>query len=66
MINTTAEYLVSVKTDEGTLSVFRTMPTRPKTEKGRKSHITKLENYAKKQYPNWLEVKVIPAFEVTK
>ena len=66
MITTTAEYLVSVRTDEGTLSIFRTMPTRPKTDKGRKSHITKLENYAKKQYPNWLEVKVIPAFEVSK
>ena len=66
MNTTTAEYLVSVRTEEGTLSVFRTMPTRPTTDKGRKSHITKLENYAKKQYPNWLEVKVIPAFEVSK
>ena len=66
MNTTTAEYLVSVRTDEGTLSVLRTMPTRPTTDKGRKSHITKLENYAKKQYPNWLEVKVIPAFEVSK
>ena len=43
MNTTTAEYLVSVRTDEGTLSVFRTMPTRPKTQKGIKSHNTKLE-----------------------
>jgi len=66
MNTTTAEYLVSVRTDEGTLSVFRTMPTRPKTQKGIKSHNTKLEKWAMQQYPNWIEIKVIPAFEVSK
>ena len=65
MNTTTAEYLVSVRTDEGTLSVFRTMPTRPKTQKGIKSHNTKLEKWAMEQYPNWIEINVIPAFEVT-
>ena len=66
MITTTAEYLVSVRTDEGTLSVFRTMPTRPKTSKGIKAQNDKLEKWAMKQYPNWVEIKVIPAFEATK
>ena len=66
MNTTTAEYLVSVRTDKGTLSVFRTMPTRPKTQKGIKSHNTKLEKWAMEQYPNWIEINVIPAFEVSK
>ena len=66
MNTTTAEYLVSVRTDEGTLSVFRTMPTRPKTQKGIKSHNTKLEKWAMGQYPNWIEINVIPTFEVSK
>ena len=66
MNTTTAEYLVSVRTDDGTLSVFRTMPTRPKTSKGIKAQNDKLEKWAMKQYPNWVEIKVIPAFEATK
>ena len=58
---TTAIYQVQVKTDEGSLSFLRTMPTRPKTQKGIKAHNTRLENYAKKQYPNWntIDVKLI-------
>ena len=66
MISTTAEYLVSVRTDEGTLSIFRTMPTRPKTSKGIKAQNNKLEKWAMEKYPNWVEIKVIPSFEVTK
>ena len=58
METTTATYQITVKTTTGTLSFMRTMPTKPKTEKGLKSHKTRLENYAKKQYPNWKEVKV--------
>ena len=66
MNTTTAEYLVSVKTDEDVINVFRTMPTRPKTSKGIKSQNDKLEKWAMKQYPNWIEINVIPAFEATK
>lgn len=55
---TTAIYQVQVKTDEGSLSFLRTMPTRPKTQKGIKAHNTKLENYAMKQYPDWKEINV--------
>ena len=59
MKTTTATYQIQVTTDEGSLSFLRTMPTRPKTQKGIKSHNTRLENYAKKQYPNWTEINVI-------
>lgn len=58
MNTTTATYSITVTTDEGTLSFLRTMPTRPKTNKGRKAHNTRLENYAMKQYPNWKEINV--------
>ena len=60
MKTTIAIYQIQVKTDEGSLSFLKTMPTRPKTQKGIKSHNTRLENYAKKQYPNWTEINVIP------
>ena len=59
MKTTTAIYQIQVKTNEGSLSFLKTMPTRPKTQKGIKSHNTRLENYAKKQYPNWTEINVI-------
>ena len=66
MITTTAEYLVSVRTEEETFSVFRTMPTRPKTSKGIEAQNNKLEKWAMKQYPNWQEINIIPTFEVSK
>ena len=66
MKTTTATYSVSVTTDEGTLSFLRTMPTRPKTKKGIKSQNNKLEKWAMERYPNWVEIKVIPTFEVSK
>ena len=66
MNTTTAEYLVSVKTDEDVINVFRTMPTRPKTSKGIKSQNNKLEKWAMEKYPNWQEINIIPTFEVSK
>lgn len=63
MNTTTAEYLVSVKTDEDVINVFRTIPTRPKTSKGIKFQNDKLEKWAMEQYPNWQEIEIIPAFE---
>lgn len=59
METTTATYRIEVTTDEGSLSFLKVMPTKPKTSKGIKSQNTKLENYAKKQYPNWTEINVI-------
>ena len=66
MNTTTAEYLVSVKTDEDVINVFRTIPTRPKTSKDIKFQNDKLEKWAMEQYPKWQEIKIIPAFEATK
>ena len=59
MNTTTATYQIKVTTDEGSLSFLKDMPTRPKTQKGLKSQRTRLENYAKKQYPDWTEINVI-------
>ena len=56
----TVTYKIEVITDEGFLSFLKVMPTKPKTKKGIKSHNTRLQNYAKKQYPNWKEINVIP------
>ena len=58
MQTTIAVYQISVKTDEGSLSFLRTMPTRPKTQKGIKAHNTRLTNYAMNRYPNWKEIDV--------
>ena len=66
METTTATYSITVTTDEGTLSFLRTMPTRPKTQKGIKSQNKKLEKWAMEKYPNWQEINIIPTFEVSK
>lgn len=58
MKTTAATYQISVTTDEGTLSFLKTMPTTPKTQRGIKSHNTKLTNYAMKQYPNFKEIDI--------
>ena len=54
----TATYQIQVTTDEGSLSFMRTMPTRPKTQKGINAQKTKLENYTKKQYPGCKEINI--------
>ena len=40
------------------MSFLRTMPTRPKTNKGRKAQNTRLMNYAMKQYPNYTDIDI--------
>ena len=53
-MNTTAAiYKIEVTTNEGSLSVLKVMPTRPKTHKGKKSQNTKLSKWVEKQYPNF-------------
>ena len=53
-MNTTAAiYKIEVTTDEGSLSVLKVMPTRPKTHKGIKSQNNKLSKWVEKQYPNF-------------
>ena len=60
MKDTSATYQIEVTTDEGKLSYLQTMQTRPKTAKGIRAQNTKLENYAKKKYPNWSSIEVKP------
>lgn len=54
----TVDYTITVKTNEGTVSFMRQMPSVPKTQKGIKSHNTRLEKYAMKMYPNWEEIEI--------
>jgi len=59
-MNTTAAiYKIEVTTDEGSLSVLKVMPTRPKTHKGIKSQNNKLSKWVEKQYPNFTSYEVI-------
>ena len=53
METTTATYSISVTTDEGIATFYKTMPTKPKTQKGIKSQNNKLSKWVEKQYPNF-------------
>ena len=66
MQTTTQTYLISVTTEDQYFSFYKTMPTRPTTSKGIKSQNTKIENWTKRQYPDWVEIDIIPAYEATK
>ena len=58
MNTTTATYQINVTTDEGLLSFLKTMPTRPKTQKGIKSQNNKLSKWVEKEYPNYTEYEI--------
>jgi hypothetical protein len=58
--------MISVTTEDQIFTFYKTMPTRPTTSKGIKSQNDKLEKWAMKQYPNWVEIDIIPAYEATK
>ena len=60
METTTAQYLIQIKTDEGTMSFFKTMPTKPKTANGIKSQNNKLSKWIEKEYPNFIEYDITP------
>lgn len=60
MKTTTAQYRIQIKTDEGTRSFFKTMPTKPKTSKGIKSQNNKLSKWVEKEYPNFIEYEIVP------
>ena len=67
MQTTTATYQISVTTDdENIITFYKTMPTRPKTSKGAKSQNAKLSKWVEKNYPNFTEYDILPAFEATK
>jgi ABC-type tungstate transport system permease subunit len=66
METTTATYQISVTTDdENIITFYKTMPTRPKTSKGVKSQNAKLSKWVEKNYPNFTEYDILPAFEAT-
>ena len=66
-MQTTAQtYMVSVTTEDQMFTFYKTMPTRPTTSKGIKAQNTKIENWTKRQYPDWVEIDIIPAYEATK
>ena len=66
-MQTTAQtYMVSVTTEDQIFTFYKTMPTRPTTSKGIKAQNTKIENWTKRQYPDWVEIDIIPAYEATK
>ena len=66
MKTTTQTYMISVTTEDQIFTFYKTMPTRPTTSKGIKSQNDKLEKWTMKQYPNWVEIDIIPAYEATK
>ena len=58
-MNTTAAiYKIQVTTNEGSLSVLKVMPTKPKTHKGVKSQNNKLSKWVEKQYPNFTSYNI--------
>ena len=62
MQTTTATYSISVTTDEGIATFYKTMPTRPTTSKGVKVlQNTKLSKWVEKNYPNFIEYEILPA-----
>ena len=61
MKTTTATYSISVTTDEGIATFYKTMPTRPTTQRGIKSQNNKLSKWVEKNYPNFIEYEITPA-----
>ena len=51
MINVTTD-------DENVISFYKTMPTRPMTQKGIKSQNNKLSRWVEKEYPNFTEYEI--------
>ena len=59
MKTTTATYMINVTTDdENVISFYKTMPTRPMTQKGIKSQNNKLSRWVEKEYPNFTEYEI--------
>ena len=59
MKTTTATWKIQVTTDEGHLSFLKDMPTRPKTQKGKKSQNDKLCKWVEKHYPDFTSYEII-------
>ena len=60
MKTTTATYIVNVTTDdENIITIYKTMPTKPKTHRGIKSQNNKLSKWVEKEYPNFTSYDII-------
>ena len=57
MQTTTATYSISVTTDEGIATFYKTIPTRPKTSKGVKAQNAKLSKWVEKTTQTSLSTK---------
>ena len=61
MQTTTATYIINVTTeDENVITFYKTLPTRPKTSKGRKSQNDKLCRWVEKEYPDFTSYEILP------
>ena len=61
MQTTTATYVINVVTeDENVITFYKTMPTKPKTSKGRKSQNDKLCKWVEKEYPDFTSYEILP------
>ena len=58
METTTATYSISVTTDEGIATFYKTMPTKPTTSKGIKAQNNRVLKWAQKTYPNQIRYEV--------
>ena len=61
MQTTAATYQIQVTTHEGSMSFYKSMPTKPKTSKGVKSQKAKLSKWIEKTYPNFTSYEINPA-----
>ena len=50
--------MVNVLTEDENIIFYKTMPTRPTTQKGIKSQNNKIEKWVMNQYPNWTEIEI--------
>jgi hypothetical protein len=61
MQTTTATYVINVTTeDENVITFYKTLPTRPKTSKGRKSQNDPLCKWVEKEYPDFTSYEILP------
>ena len=58
MKTTTATYIISVTTNEGIATFYKTMPTKPTTHKGIKAQNKKLSNWVENVYPDYTDYEI--------
>ena len=58
MKTTTATYIISVTTNEGIATFYKTMPTKPTTHKGIKAQNKKLCNWVENVYPDYTDYEI--------